>query len=957
VARSPHTGKLLPVEDPRIELSVVAHAVVGDAELFEIALPKPETLAPDVDLGTGTWVTVSPAEGTLAFIGYATIGNPPPAYTSIPAALRLWLRRPKSAASVSGTFYTPASLNRAYSTGVHGHRIPFVANLPAALPSARDLERQWATSLATEFEMHAGVFYRFAAERMRIRYLGAKPGTPAASPAYRNEGELVDLMDTMTGRLSIQEALQRDKRLFLEAARKKQEFPVSVLKPPALSPHPWAELFRALRASAPEEPFAAATPAEFYFVRARTLTSLFDLVDAAEDWGQPALDFLDGRNEDRGTFLRYQAELGLERSSVTRLLGPELVQDLAIVGSDPYVHEGTDLTVLFHVKNATLFRASVTGVAARTAADHGGLVESTFAHEGITVNVARSADGRLRQHRATVGDLEILSNSPAALKRVISTIHGSHPRLSDQPDFSYMLARDRGTTDDLLLYFGDAFVGAVVGPGQKIGEARRQIALAELSQPGYASLLHGFVEGRAPKTADELLRSKLLDKAELRHQDGAPITWAEGTGARSKWGSVAALEPLIDLPAVTRVSAPERRGYEAFARSYESIWSEKIDPVALRVREQKVGSQTTLTADVRVLPLLRGEYGELLGMVGAARAHVANIANGARFVVGIGQDAELRRELGSTGRSFGLGRLAFDWVGDYAIVGLANRSELSNAVLDRFRPYLEVPAETRAASDDSFVSNLVDLPIYAAIAVKSRVGAALALAVVREFGEKESQGIARFGRAHDYRGQQISTVTGHEARATITLYYSLLPDALVASLNEAALHGAIDGLLDAPPAPVPPGENGDVLAAQAVLDLAGGATSPLYRSLGWLATAAFFDHPNESPSLAEAVLRGAPEAAKNPARARAIARTVFGVVPLTLDGRDFSLEPDGMTVPGRGSANAPAWPDTPMPGSPLDKVLSRLGRLRTALSFDEEPGSKPERPFRSLHARVTFELR
>jgi len=167
-----------------------------------------------------------------------------------------------------------------------------------------------------------------------------------------------------------------------------------------------------LRASAPEEPFAAATPAEFYFVRARTLTALFDLVDATEDWGQPALDFLDGRNEDRGTFLRYQTELGLERSSVTRLLGPELVQDLAIVGSDPYVHEGTDLTVLFHVKNASLFRASVAGVAARTAADHGGLVESTFAHEGITVSVARSADGRLRQHRATVGDLEILSNSP-----------------------------------------------------------------------------------------------------------------------------------------------------------------------------------------------------------------------------------------------------------------------------------------------------------------------------------------------------------------------------------------------------------------------------------------------------------------------------------------------------------------------------------------------------------------
>ena len=152
-------------------------------------------------------------------------------------------------------------------------------------------------------------------------------------------------------------------------------------------------------------------------------------------------------------------------------------------------------------------------------------------------------------------------------------------------------------------------------------------------------------------------------------------------------------------------------------------------------------------------------------------------------------------------------------------------------------------------------------------------------------------------------------------------------------------------------------ESADPTGAQAVLDVAGDPKSPLYRSLGWGATAALFYGGNESPSLAEAVLRGNPEASRNPERARAVARAVFGVVPLTLDGHDFSLGPDGMNVPGRGSANAPSWPETPPQGSPLDRVLSRLARLRTALSFDEEPGSRPDREFQSLHARVTFELR
>lgn len=965
VARSPRTGALVPVDDPKVDLHVVGHAIVGDREIFEVALPRAAALAPDADVGNGTWVAVSPADGTLAFVGYSTFASAAPARTpragsapSIPAELRIWIRRPKSDVPLSGTLYTPASLRSGNPAGTHGHRIPFVASLPATAPVARDVERRWATSLATELELHPGVFYRFAAERTRVRFLGAKPGTPQASPTYRRDSDFAELMDTMTGRLSVQEALQSNKRLFFEAARQKPKTPVSSLRPPALSTHPWGDLLRALRASPPEEPFAVATPAAFYFVRARTLTALFEVIDAAEDWGKPALDFLDGRNEERGTFARYQTELGIERSEITRILGPELVQDLAIVGSDPYIHEGTDLTVLFHTKNATLFRASIEGVAARTAAERGGSVDSTFAHEGITVTVKRSKDGRLRQHRATVGDMEIISNSPAAMKRVISTIHGNHPRLSDQPDFSYMLARDRGAKDDLLLYFGDAFVGAVVGPEQKIGEARRQIALAELSQPGYAALLHGFIEGRAPTTTDELLRSRLLDKSELRHQDGTPIDFAPGTPAHSKWGSPQFLEPLIDLPAVTEVSLPEQRGYESFARAYESLWSDKIDPVALRVHDEKIGPKKILNLDLRVLPLLRNDYRELVAMVGNARARVPNTGNGARLVVGIGQDAELRRELSHTGRSFGFGnKLVFDWLGDYAIVGVANRNELSNAVLAELAPYLELPAEPRPSDDAPEISHLADLPIYAAVAVKSRVAAAVALALVREVGEKETIGVVRWGKKPDYRGQQISTVVGFEGRTMIILYYSLLPDALVASFNEPTLHGAIDDLLDAPPIPVRPGENGDVLAAQAILDMAGNPTSPLYRSLGWAATAALLEQPNESPSLAEAVLRGDPAAAKDPERARAVARAVFGVVPLTLDGREFSLGPEGMRFPGRGSANAPEWPDVPLPGSPLEKVLGRLGRIRTALSFDDEPGSNPDRAFRSLHARVTFEIR
>jgi hypothetical protein len=51
------------------------------------------------------------------------------------------------------------------------------------------------------------------------------------------------------------------------------------------------------------------------------------------------------------------------------------------------------------------------------------------------------------------------------------------------------------------------------------------------------------------------------------------------------------------------------------------------------------------------------------------------------------------------------------------------------------------------------------------------------------------------------------------------------------------------------------------------------------------------------------------------------------------------------------------WPALPVPGSPLEKVLTKLARLRTSLSFDDEPGSGGEERLQSLHARVSLELR
>ena len=95
-------------------------------------------------------------------------------------------------------------------------------------------------------------------------------------------------MDTTTGALSIQEALQTDRPLLLGTARERPAIPIGKLSPPQSAPHPWDDLLRELGKQAPAEPLAAAVPAEFYYLRAENLDVFFKLSDQLDAWGRPS---------------------------------------------------------------------------------------------------------------------------------------------------------------------------------------------------------------------------------------------------------------------------------------------------------------------------------------------------------------------------------------------------------------------------------------------------------------------------------------------------------------------------------------------------------------------------------------------------------------------------------------------------------------------------------------------
>jgi hypothetical protein len=154
------------------------------------------------------------------------------------------------------------------------------------------------------------------------------------------------------------------------------------------------------------EPLAQAAPADFYFLRVRDFSTFLDLSELADSWGTPALDMLDGRSSDRDLRARYETELGLQDSELSHSFGPSVVEQLAVVGSDPYLVEGSDLTLIFKVKSGLLFDAALLKALDAFTVAHPGLDTQRFVHEGEEVTVTRSRDGRVRRHRASVSGLD-----------------------------------------------------------------------------------------------------------------------------------------------------------------------------------------------------------------------------------------------------------------------------------------------------------------------------------------------------------------------------------------------------------------------------------------------------------------------------------------------------------------------------------------------------------------------
>jgi hypothetical protein len=598
-----------------------------------------------------------------------------------------------------------------------------------------------------------------------------------------------------------------------------------------------------------------------------------------------------------------------------------------------------------------------------------GLTTTTRDYNGATITASVDPSGVVRQQRAQVGDLSIVSNSPRACERVLDALQGKTPRLGDEPDLKYMLARDPGA-HPAFAFLSDKFIGAVVGPQQKVLAARRQQALAELLTPGYAALLHGWLFGKAPASTEALKASGLLVADELKHADGAAITFAPGRGASSTWGRPSALTPLIDLAPVVTVTEAEKLAYENFVRGYQQYWKQFIDPVAVRLDVRDEGGGSTAELDVRILPLISAtDYSEIEAIVGSTRVAVSALDNGLQAVWAVGKDARLRGQLDGIMRSMtNKSDIGLGWLGDWVLVGLEDRAALVEMLskfddrvqlanpkpkggefedLDLWQRVGQVPAlRGGGGQEPGDAGGDADGDQAGCSARSRRAGSTGARSskpprpADRPRGDQQD-GAAAAEPRHRRRGR--AALRADRARRSCSRSTSRRSKVVgrsrcwTASCRRAGREGTL-AVRDPGPLRQP--------------------GAPLWTALLWLIQGQANEAQAGARRSAEIAAARRPGAQGSDPNALFAARGLdyFGFAPVNAQGTfAFTLDATGAGDPLLGSAMVPVYVPLPLANSPVERLMVRLTGLRGEVAFDKEP--EPAGPnARSLHTRFSLKL-
>jgi len=411
----------------------------------------------------------------------------------------------------------------------------------------------------------------------------------------------IDLFNIFTGALAVQESLQLDTMRTPGNGAKADAastVKLSTLTGPGVKSHPWEKM---LAGKKPKLSLMADyVPHDQYYALFGSLNKMIDALDSGGLWSTHLFDqaLRSARTYNIGD--RMKEQLAVETNPLMRPFYDLVVEEVAVTGSDLYLREGSDISMIFRYKNSLLFETRMNGFLAAFEKKNDQVKRTTGKVLGVDYVHLATPDRAVHVFSAyPKKGVHVRSNSRAGLERVVATILGQ--RIDGQPitslsqldEFKYIrtLMEYGADEEDGFVYLSDAFIRRQVGPQVKLTELRRMRCYNHLRMIGHASLFHRTQVGRKPDSLVDLAQSDsakgLFGRGSLACPDGGTYTFSDDklTATCSKHGHVHSLTPCREIE-LASVTEDEARQYKSFVTNYNRYWRQFFDPIAIRLRVQ-----------------------------------------------------------------------------------------------------------------------------------------------------------------------------------------------------------------------------------------------------------------------------------------------------------------------------------------------------------------------------------
>ncbi|MFH1532838.1 MAG: hypothetical protein ABIK09_19110 [Pseudomonadota bacterium] len=521
-----------------------------------------------------------------------------------------------------------------------------------------------------------------------------------------------------------------------------------------------------------KDPLAAWIPADQHALFFPTFSDLISLSDEADAIGTPVLAMLEVRSEESGVKQRYQEQLCLSMSALSRLLGPSIVASVAFTGSDPYLRLGSDIAILFEAKNPALLVQHIRNKQDAARSLHGGLEELTGEAGGLTYRGVCSKTRAICSYVAVKDDVVVVTNSLAQLARIGKTGNGAEPALGGAPEYTFF--RDRyplgAEKESAFLILPDAAIRRWCGPRWRIADSRRLRVLAVLSH------LHAL-------NALTLQTGKLAGKLNLGAglPDIGKVEWTEGTLHATDWGTLSFLTPIIEME-FDQVTEAEADAYNWFRNRYQNNWRAYFDPIGIRFYLD----DAELSMDVTVMPLIAAsDYRELIELTTGGESMEAEDGDPHpevlfRYGMSLNPNSRLVRQVSGFAVTLapGLKANVISWLGSHVeIYG------------DRDPFWAQLVAAPK--KEDFIEKNFHRLPVAIQVGVSSPLQVTAFLATVRAFIEQSAPGMTLW-EVQTFKGLSYVKVSpaqrwDDDLPMDLAIYYAVADKALTLTLHEDVL--------------------------------------------------------------------------------------------------------------------------------------------------------------------------